>query len=78
MLSGKKSKRSEIDRGLIILWLSRDGPLSIEQIFERMNSFNRHPSNVSAIGQLLKPLVSKNLIHRASKPPNPIYSISRD
>lgn len=78
MLTGRKAKKGEIDRGLVVLWLTRDGDLSLDDMMQRLRLYGRRPGAIQGLGQTIRPLIKQKIIMRVSEYPNPRYSITRE
>tara|TARA_Y100001938_G_C8100800_1_gene441587 strand:- start:8431 stop:8661 length:231 start_codon:yes stop_codon:yes gene_type:complete len=74
----RQRRRSEATRALILLWVTEEGKLSLNDLLLRLQGHNRRYSNPSSLAQVIRPMLSKKLLIRVSEYPNPEYSIPRD
>jgi hypothetical protein len=75
MLSGKKSRKNEVVRGLVLLILHEQGAKSISDLMMELELRGKRFNQTKALGQVLRVMVSKGTIMRTSEYPNPVYQI---
>lgn len=79
MLSGRKSRRGNKARGLIIVRLMEVQQESLSDLREYLEGHGmRYSRNNVSLGQTIRPLVLKGILMRISEYPNPIYRIDEN
>ena len=74
----RQKRRSESTRALVLLWVTEDGKISLNDLLLRLQDHNKRYKNVQSLAQVIRPMLSKKLLIRVSEYPNPEYSIPRD
>ena len=74
-MNGRKYKRSEQTRALILYWITKEGKMSLDALYQRLQQYNRNYSSVTALSQVMKVMVQRKIIVKVSPNPNPEYGI---
>jgi len=74
----RQKRRSESTRALVLLWVTEDGKISLNDLLLRLQDHNKRYKNVQSLAQVIRPMLSQKLLIRVSEYPNPEYSIPRD
>ena len=71
----RNKRRGEVTQGLVLLWITEGGRMSLHDILLKLQERNKRFTNNRALAQTIKPLITKKLLMRVSEYPNPEYDL---
>lgn len=74
-MTNSRRRSREQTQGLIYLWISTEGKISITDLLLRLQTHNKNFKNKAALAQCMKKLINQNLIIKVSGSPNPEYDL---
>lgn len=74
-MKSRNKRRGEVIQGLVLLWITEQGKMSLHDMLLRLEGHNKRFSNSKALSQTIKPLLTQKLLMRVSEYPNPEYDL---
>lgn len=74
-MKSRNKRRGEVTQGLVLLWITEEGKMSLHDMLLRLQAHNKRFTNSKSLSQTIKPLVTRKLLMRVSEYPNPEYDL---
>lgn len=74
-MTNSRRRSREQTQGLIYLWITTEGKISLSDLLLRLQSHNKNFKNKAALAQCMGKLINQNLIIKVSGSPNPEYDL---